>query len=384
MKILYIITQADGGGAQKYVLQLAKHFRGAIAAGNEAAKLFDEGKKAGLETFKLAHLKRDINLWHDLSAIWEIRQLIKNYRPDIVHLNSTKAGILGSIAGSLARRGKNREVNYPNGRLDNSLPKIIFTAHGFVFNEPMAKPVKMFYLALEKIASGYRDFIIAVSQADKQSALNNNLITSDKISVIHNGLAPTAFLAKDEARAQLRLPQHVFVFGTVAGFYKTKGLDILIEAVAKLDSKIRDRCLFMLIGDGPERKNLELRIKNYGLGNTIKLSGKIPNASMLLKAFDAFILPSRKEGFPYSILEAMQAGLPIIAANVGGVPEALGDAGMVIKPENPQLLAQAIAGLQTNPETQKLLADKALARSKIFTEEKMLEATKKVYSKLLT
>src|SRR6185436_2761697 len=98
MKILYIITQADGGGAQKYTLDLARHFNGAIAAGDEATKLLDAAKADGLKTYPLKHLKRDINLWHDFLAMWEIRALIDSIKPDIVHLNSTKAGILGSFA----------------------------------------------------------------------------------------------------------------------------------------------------------------------------------------------------------------------------------------------------------------------------------------------
>ena len=132
MRILYVITQADGGGAQKYTLALAKHFNGAIAAGNEAERLFIDAQRAGLKTFELTHLKRNINLWHDVLAVWEIRKLIKSYNPDIVHLNSSKAGILGSFAciGTKA--------------------KMIFTAHGFVFNEPLSLPVKNFYLLWKK------------------------------------------------------------------------------------------------------------------------------------------------------------------------------------------------------------------------------------------
>src|SRR5512135_3762816 len=98
MKILYIITQADGGGAQKYTLALARHFGGTVAAGSEAGQLFDDARSLQLTAYGLRHLKRSINPWHDFLACVEIRQLVKNTNPDIVHLNSTKAGILGSFA----------------------------------------------------------------------------------------------------------------------------------------------------------------------------------------------------------------------------------------------------------------------------------------------
>lgn len=126
MRILYVITQADGGGAQKYTLCLAKHFGGTVAAGNEAEKLFIDARRSGLTTFELKHLKRDVDPWHDVLAVWEIRQLIKSYNPDIVHLNSSKAGILGSFAAI------------------GTKVKVVFTAHGFVFNEPLPGPLKYF------------------------------------------------------------------------------------------------------------------------------------------------------------------------------------------------------------------------------------------------
>ena len=137
MKILYLITQADGGGAQNYVLSQAKHFHGIIAAGNEATELFEAAHSFGLETYCLEHLKREISPLSDLRAILEIRELIKNLRPDIVHLNSTKAGFLGSLA------------------CWNLKVKVIFTAHGFIFLEPMSWLKKSFYMALEKLAQEF-------------------------------------------------------------------------------------------------------------------------------------------------------------------------------------------------------------------------------------
>jgi glycosyltransferase involved in cell wall biosynthesis len=365
MRILYVITQADGGGAQKYTLALAKHFNGAIAAGNEAGKLFMDAQRAGLTTFELKHLKRNVDPWNDILAVWEIHRLIKSYKPDIVHLNSSKAGVLGSFAAI------------------GTKTKIIFTAHGFVFNEPLGFAVKNFYLALEKIASGYRDFIITVSDADRQSALDNKLIAANKISTIHNGLPAIDFLPKDRARQELRLDETKIIIGNTSNFYRTKGLDILIEAIGKLRGEIGDRCQFVIIGEGAERNNLELRITDYGLKNSAILLGKKENAAVYLRAFDIFVLPSRKEGFPFALLEAMQAGLPIISTNVGGIPEALGDAGILIKPEDPQALAMAIQSLLSDVPKQKDFSQKALERAKLFTEEKMLAETEKVYKLMI-
>jgi len=366
MKILYIITQADGGGAQKYTLTLAKHFNGAIAAGNEAAKLFMDAQRSGLTTFELKHLKRNINPWHDVLAVWEIHKLIKSYKPDVTHLNSSKAGILGSFASILTKT------------------KVVFTAHGFVFNEPLSVPTKTFYLALEKIASGYRDYIITVSEADRTSALDNKIINGSKIAAIHNGIAQIPFLEQRQARAVLGLPDNKIIIGSVANFYKTKGLDVLINGIAKLEPTTKEKILCAIAGEGGERPALEKLILDLGLEKTVKLLGSRPELPQAIKAFNIFALASRKEGLPYTILEAMQAGLPIVATKVGGIPEAVQGAAVLVAPENPDELALALQSLLFNEAKQKELSQKALDRSKQFTEQKMLAETEEVYNRILS
>jgi glycosyltransferase involved in cell wall biosynthesis len=371
-KILYIITQADGGGAQKYVLTLAKHFGGIIAAGDEADELFKTAQNLKIPSYKLRHLKRNINFYHDIWALWEIRQLIKLVRPDIVHLNSTKAGFLGSIASAFLKTKAAPRTGKP------SWPgvRVVFTAHGFRFLEPLSLAVKNFYLALEKVASSYRDFIITVSDFDRKAALQNKLINENKIQTIHNGLPPINFNSKQEAltKLNLKLNNQTKVIGTVANNYITKGVTIFEKASNLINS--RGNFLSIVIGETFGKKNL---INN---GN-FQLIGPKNNAATLLKAFDIFVLPSIKEGFPFVILEAMQAGLPIVATHTGGVPEALGNAGILVEPNNPKALADAIEYLIQHPDIMSNLSQKTLERSKLFSEEKMLSETKKVYDSLI-
>lgn len=366
MKILYLITQADGGGAQNYVLSLASRFGGAIAAGSEATELFEAAQSLNLITFSLRHLKRNISPYHDLMAIWEIRQLIQSYEPDILHLNSSKAGVLGSFA----RMGLKT--------------KTVFTAHGFVFNEPLPWPVRSFYLALEKEASRYRDQIITVSDADRESALKFKLIAPEKITTIHNGLGPVSFLAKEEASHKLNLPKNIFLFATIANFYKTKGLDVLIEAVSLLKTELREKCRFAIFGYGPGERDLRLQIKDLKLEPSFILLGKIHQARQYLKAFNAFVLPSRKEGFPYVILEAAQAGLPVLATKTGGIPEILGEGGFYAAPGDPKELAEKIGQILHDNGLREKLSALSLKKFQLFTLEKMLAETEKIYKKVLS
>lgn len=351
MKILYIITQADAGGAQKYVLALAKHFKGIIAAGQEAQTLFNQASSYSIITYRLKYLKREINLFTDLLGIFEIRRLIKTYRPDIVHLNSSKAGFLGSLAAIFLNT------------------KVVFTAHGFIFNEPMPKWKKFSYIILEKVASFFRDFIITVSEADKNSALKYKLINQNKIKTVYSGLEKINFLSKDTARKELGLPEDKKIWVTIANDYKSKGLDVYNNF------KPAKGTMVIVIGNTPNRHSTE----------AIKFLGQKHNASQYLKAFDGAIIPSKKEGFPYFALEAMQAGLPIIATKVGGIPEALTDAASVlIDNANTETLSEKIGKEFLDQKRAAFLSQKAEERSKLFTQEKMLKDTKKIYEYILS
>lgn len=352
MSILYIITQADGGGAQKYVLSLAKHFKGTIAAGKESDRLFEDAKKAGINTHPLKHLKREIHPIRDILAFFELLKLTNKLKPDIIHLNSSKAGFLGSLLKPFVDA------------------KIIFTAHGFIFNEPFPPLAKWFIVGLEKFASLFRDYIITVSDADRRSALDHKLISQSKISTIHNGIGQVEFLPPEEARKTLNLPLDKKIVGTIANDYKTKGLDILQKALPFFTQNT----LVVVIG--------RVSKKQKDNQENIIFTGYLPNAAKYLKAFDVFVLPSRKEGLPYTLLEAMQAGLPIRATDVGGNREAAGNEAL-IPPDDPKALSASVnAIIPGSPETKKL-SEGGLERAKIFTEEKMLAETEKIYNYLI-
>ncbi|MFA5990990.1 MAG: glycosyltransferase family 4 protein [Candidatus Doudnabacteria bacterium] len=366
MKVLYIITSADGGGAQKYVLDLAHKFNGSIAAGVQGKELFENADKLQIQTHPLKHLKRNINPWHDLLAIWEIYSLIRKENPDLVHLNSSKAGFLGSIAGKFAG------------------VKVVFTAHGFFYFERSPWLIKITYTFLERLASMCRNLIITVSEEDRKQALDHHLISPSKIKTIYNGIPITSFLNKLEAKKILGLGEQILLLGNIAQLYDRKDIVTLIKAVDLFPENLKEQTNTVVIGEGPDRQQFEQLINEKGLGHIFSLPGYKPDASNLLKAFDIFVLSSKREGFPYVILEAMSAGLPIIATDVGGVKEALGDAGILVPPEDPAKLAEAIINLINNPDLRESLATKALERSQNFTQEKMFEETEKVYQKLLS
>lgn len=343
-KILYLVTKAEAGGAQKYVLDLVSHldknqFQAVVAAGGDTSEfLFQHLQEQQIPYFNLKYLKKEINPIYDFLGFWEIFYLTKKFRPDIIHLNSSKAEILGSLAAKLA-----------------GIKKIIFTAHGYVFNEPMSKFKRNFYIFLERFCSRYIHKIICVSSFDRQTALDHKIAPADKLIVINNAINLTdyKFLNCEQARQELGKILNLDlvnkkIIGTIANLYKTKGLEYFIEAAGLINSP---DYVYLVIGEGDEREKLESRIKKLRLKNFI-LVGLMPQASRYLKAFDIFVLPSVKEGLPYTILEAQVAGLPIIATNVGGLPDIIKNNknGLLIEPKNPQMLADKIKLLLTDQD----------------------------------
>lgn len=328
-KILYLVTQSELGGAQEYICTLAANldknlYEPLIMAGDGYGEFFKALASQNLPFKGLKLVKRSINPVFDLLGLFELIFAIKQERPYVIHLNSSKIGFLGALAEKLC----GHQV------------KIIYTAHGWVFNEPLHYLIKKLYFWIEKISASWKDTIICVCEADRQIALKNKFKT--EIITIHNAVNPgqLEFLAKDEAINFLKLNTGDLVIGTIANFYKTKGLNYLIESVGILKNDF-PKIKAVIIGEGEERKNMEALIRRLNLSANVILTGAIPAAHRYLKAFDLFILPSVKEGMPYVVLKAMAANLPIVATRVGGLPEILPPE-CLIEPGNAAIMAEKI------------------------------------------
>lgn len=364
MRVLYVVTQQDMGGAQKYVLDLAEHFSGSIAAGPEGNYISTEAASRNIPWHPLPHLRRAIQPLADIRAMRELWRLIRVVKPDILHVNSSKAGVLGSIVGKLY-----------------GLP-VVFTAHGFQYLEPMPSAKHKFFRLCEYIAKPFRDYVITVSNRDRSAALKDRVIDGPRSETIYHGITPPDFLDAVAARTALGLPTDATIVGCIANFYPTKGIDVLLTAYAETfgqSSKVR----LAIIGDGPERDELKRQARRLGITPQVIFVGHRSHAAQYMRAFHVFILPSRKEGFPYALLEALAAGLPIIATDVGGVAELVGEAAELVPSEKPHTLATTLKRVLEDTTLQNTLSQKALDRFERFTIDRMLRATQAVYDRLL-
>ncbi len=328
IKVLFIITQSEMGGAQRFLSTLIPNldknrYEIVLAAGPEGK--WEAFKNLDIPKIELKYALRKINPIKDIFAVFELQKVLKKQKPDILFLNSSKTSIWGPLAVLIS----------------NPRPKIIYRIGGWSFNDPRSKLSKKFWIFLEKIFALFKDYIIVNNQHDFDQAKELKIKPKKEVKLIHNGIDTSElnFLDKEKAREKLGLPKNEYLVGAIANFYKTKGLRYLIQAMGDIDNK-----KLVIIGDGKERKNLEDIIKTNSLEERVVLLGKKKDASQYLKAFDVFVLPSLKEGFPWVILEAMAAKTPVIATRVGAIPEIIThkENGIIIEPKEPQQIVEAL------------------------------------------
>ena len=241
-KILYIVTLSDRGGAQRYVVDLATNlpkdqYEVVVAAGGNGP-LFGQLSAQGIVVYQLKNLVRQINPIKDIAAYLELKKLIKSVKPDVVHLNSSKAGVVGSIAAAHA-----------------GVQKIIYTVHGFAFNESVAAWKKWLYRLAERRSARYKHALIFISAFDRRTSASLGLSSRQQLVTIHNGVNAPMALPKSQAREALGLPADQLIVGSIANFYPTKGLDVLMKAVAQIKTEI-PHLRVVVCGDGPQPSKL--------------------------------------------------------------------------------------------------------------------------------
>src|SRR3989338_647226 len=372
-RLLFIITKSVWAGAGKYVFDLAtnlpkEEFEIAMSMGGKEL-LWQKLEQEKIKLYQIPHFQRNIAFFSDVFSFFEILSVLREFKPDIIQVNSSKAGGVTGLAFWFYKIG--------NRQLSNV--KCFFTAHGWAFAENRPRWQIFLIKLFTKITCWFYDKIIVVSQNDYNLAVENKIAPSDKLIVIHNGVKPVSFLSRDEAQKKLLNKTSPLVIGAIAEWTKNKGLIYLFEALDKIKEKKID---VVLIGSGenPDKELMRKAVKKYGFGN-VYLHEFIPEAVSYLKAFDIFVLPSIKEGLPSVLLEAGLAAVAVVAAKVGGIPEIIEDrkTGLLVEPKNPEAIAEALGNLINDEKLRKEFG--LNLHKKIMEEfgfEKMLKNTKEI------
>lgn len=356
-RILYIVTRAERGGAQTHVLDLAsamqQEFDVAIATGEEGF-LTDACRERGLPLYVLPHLQREVRPVPDALALWEIRKLIQRLQPDLIHAHTFKAGFLGRLAG--------RMLGIPS----------VYTIHAWLYGTPaVSRLCSALSGPCERAAAHWCERIVAVSHAGARVIRKHRIGAPSKLATIHNGIPDYPERARISA-------DHPPVITMVSRFIEGKDHELLLRAFATMGPGPR----LCLIGDGPKRVSIENLARELGIHDRVDFKGDRSDVPSLLAASDVFVLASKSEMLPISILEAMRAGLPVIASDVGGVSEAVvhGETGLLVPSGSASDLAQALTELTGNLALRIRMGRAARQRfTEQFLSSRMEERTRSLY-----
>ena len=360
-RILLLVTLAETGGAQTYVATLIRALVGrceltVAAYGHGPVRA--TAAEAGADFIPLRHVRRPISVWRDPLGVLELLILIRRVRPHIVHASSSKAGVLGRVAAWLA-----------------GSPIRIFTVHGWAFAAARG-PGSTVYRWSERLVRPLTTATVCVSEGERAVGIAARTCDAATTVVIRNAIDAAL---RPVARPGTNPPRIV----TVGRLQEPKDPLSLVRALAKL----RGRPFHALIvGEGPGRPAVEAELRRLGLAATVELAGEREDVAEILAASQVFVLSSRSEAAPVSVLEAMAAGLPVVASRVGGLPELVveGETGLLVEPGDPEELAAALARLLDDPALRERLGSAGRARVEThFALDAFLAAHLELYRRQL-
>lgn len=362
MKVMLVITKGEVGGAQTHVLSLCQalshqvQYVAAIGGGEVATHLGDALTLKGALVCYLQPLGNSLSPLRLIESVRALLRLIRQQQPDILHAHSAVAGVVSRIAGRIA--------NVP----------VIYTVHGFGF-KPQVSPMRRWAAWLAEYAlAPWTGQMVCVSQHERNLARGLPL-KHDRIGVIHNGVPDTV----ERANPSLQ-PLRIVM---VARLAPPKRPDVLLQSLALLRDTLGYEVSATLIGSGSELKSLQSLAEQLNL-HSVDFTGDVSNVAQRLAEHSIFVLMSDHEGLPISVIEAMRAGLAIVASDLPGMRELIahGQNGLLV-PNQPSSLAPALKQLIASVPLRIQLGQAArLAYEAGFTLDKMALSTEALYFKL--
>lgn len=372
LKILHIITRLDMGGSALALMLIAalqkrRGYDVAVAhgpTGNHQDAAFLGG--AGVTVHYIPSLVRDIEPLKDIHALFSVWSLIRMTRPDVVHTHTSKAGFVGRLGARLA-----------------GCRAVVHSPHGHVFSGYFSPYKSSMFVLLERIAARFCDRILPLTSAEADEYAARGVAPMERMQPVPMGVSLEGFkrpsVSRREARLALGIPEDAAVAGWVGRLDPVKDCGTFIASYRAVSEGCAASAgvWYVVVGDGPEGAAIRTRADAAG-GGRIVLTGRRDDVGCLLQAMDVFALTSLNEGLGMVLVEAMAAGVPVVATEVGGVPEVLGDAGFMVPPGDPQALARKLARLLADEGLRKEFADRGRARAERYS----IESTERVLAGL--
>ncbi len=314
--VLHVITRLELGGAQHNTLYTVAHldrsrFRPALAWGpgdrlDALAETLED-----VELHPVPSLVRAVEPRADRAALAALRRIIGELRPAVVHTHSSKAGVVGRLAARLER-----------------VPVVVHSIHGFGFTPLQSAPVRALFLAAERLAARWTDHFIAVSSRNAAAGVELGLFPLERVTVIRSGVALAACRAGADAAAAVRLrlalPATAPLVVQVANFKPQKAPLDFVRMAAEVARRV-PAARFVMAGDGPLRGAAESLAMRLKIADRMCFAGWVDDPAALYAASRVAVLTSRHEGLPRAVVEALAAGVPVVAAAVDGTVEVVRD-----------------------------------------------------------
>lgn len=360
IRVLRVIARLNVGGPALHVAQLAAQLdkrgyettlvAGRVGEGEGSMEWVPD--ELGVRPIFVPALQREISPAADLPAVLELRRLIRELRPDVLHTHTAKAGAVGRMAAALSGRARPRVV--------------VHTFHGHVLRGYFTPWKASFFRRLERTLAGMSDSLIAVSPEVRDDLVRLGVAPADKITVVRLGLdlearANATPEARQTVRAELAIPDERFVVAWLGRMTEIKRTDDLVRAFARVRAN-RDADL-LLVGDGPLRAKLEELADELGVATSCHFVGYQADVAAYLAAADAVALTSANEGTPVTLIEALAAERPVVSTDVGGVRDVVAeDSGFLVEPGATDAIADRLAQLADDPALRVRMGEAGRAR----------------------
>ena len=387
MKIVHIITRLILGGAQENTLITCKLLaqRGhnvtlitGPAIGPEG-ELFEQARNQKYNVIVIPQMIRAICPLYDTVSYYQIKKLLKEINPDIVHTHSAKAGILGRFAAHKLKA-------------QNSKLKTVHTIHGLAFHPYQSKWLNRFYIAIEKAAAKRTDFFISVADAMTAQALAAGIGRPRRFITAYSAIEEDDFLEpipeeqKNKFRRKYDISEDAIVLVTIARLFMLKGHEYIIESAKQLSGQFGS-AVWLFVGDGNLAGRFKREVRQLGLAERIKFTGLLPPSQipLAIQSSDILVHCSLREGLARTLPQAMLCGKPAVSFDVDGAREVVNEnTGRLIEPKNVSQLTKACAELIEDKDLRDKLgeAGREFAKER-FAPKTMVDTIEAVYRKLL-
>ena len=379
--VLRIIARLNLGGPARHVIALSQslqpRYRTVVVTGHVSAgeaDMLPEALAAGIDVRVIPELGREIAPLRDARTILQLVRMMRELRPALVCTHTAKAGTVGRIAAILAR-----------------VRVRVHTFHGHVFDGYFSPAKTWLFLWIERLLARATTQVIAISPRQLDDLAHHYRVAKpDRFTVVPLGLPLQRFRGVRDTDRRHDLARELGagdarIIAIVGRLVPIKNHTLFLDAAARLLERVND-CVFVIVGDGEERAGLEALVRERGLTAHVRFLGWRQDLETIYAGADVVALTSRNEGTPVCLIEAMAAGCPVVATDVGGVADVLGNGayGLLVPADDAAAMADALLDVLTDTEAARARAAAALPFAhELYSLNRLADDIRRLYDRLL-